>query len=116
MSSLENRNLISIDPLPPAAELKTSLPISTTAARVVLRTRSALRNVLHGRDRRRQVAIVGPCSLHDPNAALEYARRLRPLAQELEGELVVVMRTYFEKPRTTVVWKGLVNDPHLDGS
>jgi 3-deoxy-7-phosphoheptulonate synthase len=116
MSSLEDRNLISIDPLPPAAELKTSLPISTTAARVVLQTRSALRNLLHGRDRRRQVAIVGPCSLHDPEAALEYARRLRPLAQELEGELVVVMRTYFEKPRTTVGWKGLVNDPHLDGS
>jgi len=116
MSSLEDRNLTAIDPLPPPAELKTAHPISTIAARTVLRGRTAIRDAMHGRDRKRLVAIVGPCSLHDPEAALDYAKRLVPVAKELEDELVVVMRTYFEKPRTTVGWKGLVNDPRLDGS
>lgn len=116
MSSLEDRNLTAIDPLPAPEELKVAQPMSTTAARVVLRARKAIRDVLHGRDRKRQVAIVGPCSLHDPEAAIDYARRLAPIARELEGELIVVMRTYFEKPRTTIGWKGLVNDPHLDGT
>jgi 3-deoxy-7-phosphoheptulonate synthase len=116
MSSLEDRNLITIEPLPAPAELKTAHPMSTTAARTVLRARTAIRKALHGRDSKRQVVIVGPCSLHDPEAALEYAKRLVPIAKELEKELIVIMRTYFEKPRTTVGWKGLVNDPHLDGS
>ena len=116
MSSLEDRNLIAIEPLPTPADLKTAHPISPAAARVVLRTRNAIRDVLHGRDRRRQVVVVGPCSLHDPEAAIAYATRLAPLAQELDDELIILMRTYFEKPRTTVGWKGLVNDPHLDGS
>ena len=99
MRSLEDRNLIAIDSLRTPAELKTLHPMSTTAARVVLRGRNAIRDVLHRRNRKRQIAIIGPCSLHDPVAALEYARRLVPLAKELEGELFVVMRTYFEKPR-----------------
>jgi len=116
MNSLEDRNLNAIEPLPTPADLKTSHPISTSAARAVLRARNAIRDVLHRRDRRRQVVIVGPCSLHDPDAALTYAKRLVPLARELDDELIVLMRTYFEKPRTTVGWKGLVNDPHLDGS
>ena len=98
MRSLEDRNLIAIDSLRTPAELKTLHPMSTTAARVVRRGRNAIRDVLHRRNRKRQVAIVGPCSLHDPAAALEYARQLVPLAKELEGELFVVMRTYFEKP------------------
>ncbi len=116
MNSLEDRNLKAIEPLPTPEDLKTSHPISTSAARVVLRARDAVREILHGRDRRRQVVVVGPCSLHDPDAALAYAKRLVPLAQELDDELLILMRTYFEKPRTTVGWKGLVNDPHLDGS
>ncbi len=116
MSSLEDRNLEDIEPLPTPAELKTSHPIRAAATRVVLRARTAIRDVLHGRDARRQVVVVGPCSLHDPDAALAYAKRLLPLARELEDELIVLMRTYFEKPRTTIGWKGLVNDPHLDGS
>jgi len=116
MSSLEDRNLKTIEPLPAPEQLKTSHPISTRAAKTVLRARTAIRNALHGRDLKRQVVIVGPCSLHDPAAALDYAKRLLPIARELENELVVVMRTYFEKPRTTIGWKGLVNDPHLDGS
>jgi 3-deoxy-7-phosphoheptulonate synthase len=82
----------------------------------VARARGAIRDVLHGRDPRRLVVVVGPCSIHDPELALEYAERLRPLARELEGELVVVMRTYFEKPRTALGWKGFLNDPRLDGS
>jgi 3-deoxy-7-phosphoheptulonate synthase len=78
--------------------------------------RAALRDLIHGRDRRRLVAVVGPCSIHDESAALAYAERLAPVARAASDALVVVMRTYFEKPRTTVGWKGLVNDPHLDGS
>lgn len=116
MSSLEDRNLLGIEPLPPPTELKTAHPISTHAANTVLRARNDIRDVLHGRDRRRQVVVVGPCSLHDAGLALDYARRLLPIANELEDQLVILMRTYFEKPRTTVGWKGLVNDPHLDGS
>ena len=116
MSSLEDRNLVAIESLMAPAELKTAHPISATAAQTVLRTRTAIRDAMHGRDPRRLVAIVGPCSIHDPAAALDYAKRLAPVARSLENELVVVMRTYFEKPRTTVGWKGLVNDPRLDGS
>jgi 3-deoxy-7-phosphoheptulonate synthase len=116
MSSLEDRNLRTIEPLPAPAELKTTHALCPPSARVVLRARNAIRDVLHGRDRRRQVVVVGPCSLHDQEAAIAYAKRLRPLAQELGDELIILMRTYFEKPRTTVGWKGLVNDPRLDGS
>ncbi len=116
MMSLENRNLVSIAALPSPEDVKRAHPISSDAANLVLETREAIRDVIHGRDTRRRVAIVGPCSLHDPEAALEYAHRLLPVARALRGELIVLMRTYFEKPRTTVGWKGLVNDPHLDGS
>jgi len=116
MNSLEDRNLNGIEPLPAPLELKRQHPISPRAANGVLRARQAIRDALHGRDLRRQVAVVGPCSLHDREAALEYAKRLAPLAHELEDRLIVLMRTYFEKPRTTIGWKGLVNDPRLDGS
>jgi 3-deoxy-7-phosphoheptulonate synthase len=116
MSSLEDRNLVGIESLPPPTELKTAHPISSQAANIVLSARNDIRDVLHGRDTRRQVVVVGPCSLHDPTVALDYARLLLPVAQELEDQLVILMRAYFEKPRTTVGWKGLVNDPRLDGS
>ncbi len=115
MQALENVNLTAVERLPSPAALKQRLPVPPEAVRSVLAGRSALRDALHGRDGR-LLAIVGPCSLHDPEAALDYARRLAPLARELAGELVVLMRTYFEKPRTTVGWKGLINDPGLDGS
>jgi 3-deoxy-7-phosphoheptulonate synthase len=85
------------------------------ATRTVLATRHALHNILHGADDRLAV-VIGPCSIHDPAAALEYAKRLAPLRAELAGSLEIVMRVYFEKPRTTVGWKGLINDPNLDGS
>jgi 3-deoxy-7-phosphoheptulonate synthase len=113
---LENQNLSEVRPLIPPKQAKAMLPASAAAAEVVLRARRAVRDVLHGRDPRRLVVIVGPCSLHDPEAALDYAERLRRAAAESEDELVVLMRAYFEKPRTTVGWKGLINDPRLDGS
>ena len=81
MSSLEDRNLLAIEPLPAPEELKTAHPMSTLAARTVLRGRNAIRDAMHGRDDARLVAIVGPCSLHDPDAALDYAKRLAPLAK-----------------------------------
>jgi 3-deoxy-7-phosphoheptulonate synthase len=81
----------------------------------VTNARAALHDLLHGRDDRLAV-VIGPCSIHDPEAAMEYARRLRPLRDELGDALEIIMRVYFEKPRTTVGWKGLINDPDLDGS
>jgi 3-deoxy-7-phosphoheptulonate synthase len=115
MEAIEDRNLTGIRPLPTPRELKARLPLSARAAETVTAAREALRNAIHGRDPR-LVVIAGPCSIHDPEAALEYAERLGALAGELSDRLVIVMRTYFEKPRTTVGWKGLINDPHLDGS
>jgi len=96
-------------------ELKVALPVSTAANTTVFTGRQAVQNIL-AREDERLLVVIGPCSIHDPAAALEYARRLRELAGELEDRLFVVMRVYFEKPRTTVGWKGLINDPHLDGS
>jgi 3-deoxy-7-phosphoheptulonate synthase len=113
---IENTNLAGVEPLTPPAQVKARIPLSEPAARGVLGARRAIRDVLHGRDRRRLVVVVGPCSIHDAEAALDYAQRLRAAAARSEDALVVVMRTYFEKPRTTVGWKGLLNDPHLDGS
>ena len=104
-----------IDALVPPAQLIAELPCSETASETVDGSRRALHRILHGQDDRLAV-VIGPCSIHDPDAALEYARRLRPLRDALAGELEIVMRVYFEKPRTTVGWKGLINDPDLDGS
>lgn len=96
-------------------EIHNELPISDAGSNTVYQARDAIHKVLHDKDDR-LVVVVGPCSIHDPEAALEYARRLQPLREELKGELEVVMRVYFEKPRTTVGWKGLINDPDLDDS
>src|SRR2546423_11020535 len=102
-------------PLIPPAILLEELPLSDQAADTVARGRTEVARVLRGEDDR-LVLIVGPCSIHDPDAALEYGRRLKKLADAHVRELCVVMRVYFEKPRTTVGWKGLINDPRLDGS
>jgi 3-deoxy-7-phosphoheptulonate synthase len=102
-------------PLLPPAILTEELPLSEHAAGVVERGRSESAAILSGKDDRLCV-IVGPCSIHDPKAALEYAQRLLPLRDKLQNDLQVIMRVYFEKPRTVVGWKGLINDPHLDGS
>ena len=105
----------SIRPLLPPAILLEELPLSDAAAITVSRAREEVARILRGDDDR-LVVIVGPCSIHDPGAAVDYAQRLRSLAEELAGDLRIVMRVYFEKPRTTVGWKGLINDPNLDGS
>jgi 3-deoxy-7-phosphoheptulonate synthase len=96
-------------------QITSEIPLSARAADVVYRAREEIQAVLHGRDAR-PLVIVGPCSIHDPNAALDYAARLLKLREQLKDQLLLVMRVYFEKPRTTVGWKGLINDPHLDGS
>lgn len=115
VSRIVNRRVVEIEPLPTPAQVLADMPLSEAAQRVVVESRDAIRDVLHGRDDRLLV-IVGPCSVHDPRAALDYARRLAALNGELSDELLIVMRVYFEKPRTTVGWKGLINDPDIDGS
>jgi len=112
----ENRNIVGFQELTPPAQVKAALRPTPEVESLVLNTRCHIRDVLTGLDDRRLVVIVGPCSVHDPDAALDYARRLGRLRRELADELVIVMRTYFEKPRTTVGWKGLINDPRLDGT
>lgn len=102
-------------PLLSPAILEEDLPLSAAGASLVGRARRELAAALTGSERR-LVVVVGPCSIHDPAAAREYAQRLRPVADRLADDLLVVMRVYFEKPRTVVGWKGLINDPQLDGS
>ena len=102
-------------PLLSPAILEEDLPLAESGAALVQSARRAVSEVIAGRDDR-LLAIVGPCSIHDPAAALAYAQKLKPVADRLARDLLVVMRVYFEKPRTTVGWKGLINDPHLDGS
>lgn len=99
---------------PPMA-LHEAFPVSASAAKTITATRRAIHDILTGTDDR-MLVIIGPCSIHDPLAAMEYAGRLHKLRESLAGDLLIVMRVYFEKPRTTVGWKGLINDPHLDGS
>jgi 3-deoxy-7-phosphoheptulonate synthase len=105
----------SIRPLVPPGLLLEELKLGDAAAASVARAREEVVRVLDKEDDR-LVVVVGPCSIHDPEAGLEYARRLKPLADDLADDLLIVMRTYFEKPRTTVGWKGLINDPHLNGT
>jgi len=102
-------------PLIPPAILVEESPLSEKASMLVAESRQQIGRILHGQDDR-LLAIVGPCSIHDPVAAFDYAKRLKVLADNLKQDLMVVMRVYFEKPRTVVGWKGLINDPFLDGS
>ncbi len=104
-----------IKELAPPSHLLREFPCSEKIEELTYTTRQAIHRILHGGDDRLLV-IIGPCSIHDPKAGLEYARRLVEARKEFEKDLVVVMRVYFEKPRTTVGWKGLINDPDLDGS
>ena len=110
-----NVHVSRFEPLVAPRELLAELPITRRVATVVVDGRHTVRQILAGADPRLLV-IVGPCSIHDPAAALEYARRLAALREELADTLYLVMRVYFEKPRTTVGWKGLISDPHLDGT
>jgi len=104
-----------IKELAPPAHLLREFPCTEKTEELAYHAREAIHRILHGSDDR-MLVIIGPCSIHDPEAGLEYARRLLDMKKELEQDLVVVMRVYFEKPRTTVGWKGLVNDPDLDGT
>jgi 3-deoxy-7-phosphoheptulonate synthase len=102
-------------PLLPPAILMEELPLDERASTLVWQSRAEIARIVHGADDRLLV-VVGPCSVHDTQAALDYAGRLARVAERFHDELCIVMRVYFEKPRTTVGWKGLINDPHLDGS
>ena len=102
-------------PLSPPSVVLQEVPVTERATEVVAATRKAVSRILDGQDDR-LIVIVGPCSIHDPEAALEYAQLLKAQADRLASELLVIMRVYFEKPRTTVGWKGLINDPAIDGS
>ena len=114
-TSNQNRHIAEIGGLSPPRQLRDELPLTPQAERVVREGRETVTSILDGGDDRLLV-VVGPCSIHDPVAGLAYAARLASLAVRCRDELFVVMRTYFEKPRTTVGWKGLINDPDLDGT
>lgn len=115
-SQTDDQRIKDVTPLPPPEHLIRFFPIAGTAIeKLIGNTRSAIRHIMQGKDDRLLV-IMGPCSIHDPAAALEYARRLKAQRDKYADRLEIVMRVYFEKPRTTVGWKGLINDPNLDGS
>jgi 3-deoxy-7-phosphoheptulonate synthase len=115
MSATENTRISSVRPVSTPAQVQAEFPLTDAAAATVLQTRKEIQDILHGRDSRLLV-IVGPCSIHDTKAALEYATRLKAFREQVKDDLLVVMRVYFEKPRTTVGWKGLINDPNLNDS
>ncbi|EXI81423.1 MAG: Phospho-2-dehydro-3-deoxyheptonate aldolase, Tyr-sensitive [Candidatus Accumulibacter appositus] len=112
---IDNINVSAFDAMPSPEEIHARLPLSQAAAGLVMNGREVLRNILDRNDRRLFV-VVGPCSIHDPVAGLDYARRLKALADEVSDSLYLVMRVYFEKPRTTTGWKGYINDPDMDDS
>ncbi|MFA4970172.1 MAG: 3-deoxy-7-phosphoheptulonate synthase [Sulfuritalea sp.] len=115
MQITENLNIEAFEPMPTPEEIHARVPLSDTAAESVLAGRRTLERILDGKDPRVFV-VVGPCSIHDPVAGLDYARRLKKLADEVAGTMVLVMRVYFEKPRTATGWKGYINDPRMDDS
>ena len=115
MLPTQDINVVEIVRLKPPRVIKDELLMTEAANRTVVEGRSAVRQILRREDPRLLV-VVGPCSVHDPKGAMDYARRLARLRDELQDRLFIVMRVYFEKPRTTVGWKGLINDPHLDGT
>ncbi|MDD5458303.1 MAG: 3-deoxy-7-phosphoheptulonate synthase [Phycisphaerae bacterium] len=115
MEHTDNLNIKQFKPLITPDELKKILPENEQAAHVVAVSRKAIAAILTKKDKRKLV-IVGPCSIHDREAALEYAKRLKKLQDKLADKVLLIMRTYFEKPRTTLGWKGMLYDPHLDGS
>ena len=112
---LDNVNVVAQDLLITPADLKQALPLSEAARQQVVRGRQAVRDILDHKDHR-IIVVVGPCSIHNVDEAKEYAKRLKSLADEVADTLLVIMRVYFEKPRTTVGWKGLINDPYLNDS
>jgi 3-deoxy-7-phosphoheptulonate synthase len=115
MQKIQDLHVVTTEALVAPRLLKEQLPVDERIARTVVEARQTVRRIIRGEDSR-LLCIVGPCSIHDPAAALEYAGRLARLRGQLEQRLFIVMRVYFEKPRTTVGWKGMINDPHMDDS
>ena len=111
----ENLNIAAFEPMPSPEEIIARVPLSERAAQTVVAGRRALCDILDRKDPRLFV-VIGPCSIHDPEAGLDYARRLKKVADEVADTMLIVMRVYFEKPRTSVGWKGYINDPHMDDS
>ena len=112
---LDNVNVAGMEDMPTPEAVQAEVPLAPAAAETVARGRATVRAILDRRDPRLFV-VIGPCSIHDPAAALEYAGRLARLAERVRDTLFVVMRVYFEKPRTVTGWKGFINDPHMDDS
>ncbi|MEL6553224.1 MAG: 3-deoxy-7-phosphoheptulonate synthase [Cyanobacteria bacterium J06621_11] len=115
MYKTQDLHVVENRPLLAPNQLLEKLPLTETASALVAQTRDHIRNIMHNEDRR-LLTIVGPCSVHDVDAAYDYAQKLVKLREQFSDQLEVVMRVYFEKPRTSIGWKGLINDPHLDGS
>ena len=113
--STENSNIVSFKTLVTPNQIQKKLPLTNRVTETVLAARSSISAILAGEDKRK-LLVVGPCSIHDPVSSLEYAKKLKKLSEEVSDTMLVVMRVYFEKPRTTIGWKGYINDPHLDGS
>ena len=110
-----NANVVAQQVLIDPAELKSKLPLTGQALKTLKSSRQAIRNILDRVDDRLML-VIGPCSIHDPIAALDYAKRLRDLSRKVDDKILIIMRVYFEKPRTTTGWKGLINDPYLNDS
>jgi 3-deoxy-7-phosphoheptulonate synthase len=115
VQTTDDLRILEITPLSPPARVIADVPCSQASGETVAASRAAVHRILTGEDDR-LVVVVGPCSIHDPIAAMDYARRLNEARRQHQGDLEIIMRVYFEKPRTTVGWKGLINDPNLDGS
>ncbi len=115
MIKTNNLKIKSITPIIAPTDLRQVFPLSDGGSEFITNSREQIKNILRGKDPRLMV-VVGPCSIHDPKGAIDYAERLATLAAELSDQLFIIMRVYFEKPRTTVGWKGLINDPDMDGS
>ena len=112
---IENVNVAAFELMPSPDEIKLRVPVTDRAAQTVIDGRETLKRIIERKDHRLFV-VVGPCSIHDYDAAIDYATRLAAQKRELAADLIVVMRVYFEKPRTSTGWKGFINDPHLDDS
>ena len=111
----DNTRITGLLEVSPPNDVISEFPITPPVSELVFKSRQNISDIIHGKDDR-LVVVVGPCSIHDPKAAIEYAKKLKNLESSLSSELKIVMRVYFEKPRTTVGWKGLINDPNLDDS
>ncbi len=115
LNSTDDLRIVEITALTPPSRIIDEIPRDEAVTATVTGARNAVHNILHGKDDR-LIVVIGPCSIHDPAAAFDYAARLKEQRDRFADELEIIMRVYFEKPRTTVGWKGLINDPHLDGS